>query len=76
MKVTVEISNENEMEKLFAFFKTIHLDNIEVVTEHNAEQPSIQKGDKKINPKELFGIWQNKPRDIDELRTGAWKRKI
>jgi hypothetical protein len=34
----------------------------------------ITKGDKKLNPTALFGIWENKPRNIQEIRQQDWKR--
>jgi len=39
----------------------------------NSELP-ITKGDKKLNPTALFGIWENKPRNIQEIRRQDWKR--
>lgn len=74
MRVTVEIANDIEMKKLIAFFKTMQLDSIQIVTEHTAHLPIIQKGNKRLNPKELFGIWQEEPRDIEVIRKNAWKR--
>ncbi len=34
----------------------------------------ITKGDKKLNPTALFGIWENKPRNIQDIRGQDWKR--
>jgi len=34
----------------------------------------ITKGDKKLNPTALFGIWENKPREIKDIRQQNWKR--
>jgi len=35
----------------------------------------ITRGNKKINPKSLFGIWSKKPGDIEAIRKQAWERK-
>ena len=77
MKVTLEISNLGEMEKLFSFFETVQLDKIQVETfgQDFKLKPKIKAGNKNLNPKELFGIWQEKPRNIEEIRQIAWKRK-
>lgn len=33
----------------------------------------LTKGDKSLNPTELFGIWKNNPRSIKIIRQQAWK---
>jgi hypothetical protein len=72
MNVTIEINNQFELEKLFTFFKTFQFENIKVVSSQNVQTDTsfITKGDKKINPKELFGIWKDNPKDIDTIRNG------
>jgi hypothetical protein len=35
----------------------------------------VTKGNKKLDPKALFGIWAEKPRDIETIRKAGWKRK-
>lgn len=72
MTVTFEISNSDEMEQLFSFFKIAKLDEIQVVS---TLKPKIKKGNKNLNPKELFGIWQDNPKNIEEIRANAWQRK-
>jgi hypothetical protein len=76
MNVTIEINNQFELEKLFTFFKTFQFENIKVVSSQNVQTDTsfITKGDKKINPKELFGIWKDNPKDIDTIRNNSWKR--
>jgi hypothetical protein len=76
MNVTIEINNQFELEKLFTFFKTFQFENIKVVSSSNVQTDTsfITKGDKKINPKELFGIWKDNPKDIDTIRNNSWKR--
>ncbi|HEY4323165.1 MAG TPA: DUF2281 domain-containing protein [Mucilaginibacter sp.] len=44
-----------------------------VVPADNAAVP-VTKESKKIDPKELFGIWVDKPRSIENIRKDAWER--
>ena len=37
-------------------------------------QPEITKGDKSINPADLFGLWAKQPRNISDIRKQAWQR--
>jgi hypothetical protein len=67
MKVTIEIDNKSEMEKLSVLFKTLEIITIPV------SNSRITKGDKTINPKALFGIWSKKPRSLNTIRTGSWR---
>ncbi len=39
------------------------------------QHPVITKGNKALNPKALFGIWQKNPRTLNQIRSSAWKRK-
>ena len=34
----------------------------------------LTKGNKLVKPTSLFGIWRKKPRELDKIRTKAWKR--
>ena len=40
----------------------------------NKRQPAITKGDKNINPADLFGLWSQQPRNITDIRKQAWQR--
>lgn len=73
MRVTLEISDFEEMEKLLSFFKTLKVNDIKIVSKEI--KPNISKGDKSLNPKDLIGIWKNHPKNIEEIRTNAWSRK-
>ncbi|KQM66356.1 hypothetical protein ASE74_08070 [Pedobacter sp. Leaf216] len=74
MRVTLEISDFDEMEKLLSFFQTMKLENIKIISSQEAK-PNLRKGNKSINPKELFGIWKETPKNIEDIRTKAWNRK-
>lgn len=75
MRVTLEIADFDEMEKLLSLFQTMKLENIKIISPKNEIKSNILKGNKTINPKELFGIWKDTPRNIEEIRTKAWDRK-
>jgi len=75
MRVTLEISNFDEMEKLLSLFQTMNLKNIKIISSHKDLKSNILKGNKALNPKELFGIWKDSPRNIKDIRDKAWDRK-
>ncbi|MDQ0637321.1 hypothetical protein QF042_000886 [Pedobacter sp. W3I1] len=75
MRVTLEISNFDEMEKLLSLFQTMNLKNIKIISSQKDLKSNILKGDKALNPKELFGIWKDSPRNIEDIRDKAWDRK-
>ncbi len=39
-----------------------------------SEELPITKGDKNLNPTALFGIWEDKPRNLQDIRQQDWKR--
>ncbi|OFX20691.1 MAG: hypothetical protein A2033_00960 [Bacteroidetes bacterium GWA2_31_9] len=74
MKLIIETTNFNEFEKILYFFKTIEIGSVKVISEHIIPTPKIHKGNKKINPKELFGIWKDNPKSLEQIRENSWKR--
>jgi hypothetical protein len=74
MRITIEIDSKSEMEKLSALFKTFKINAVNVIAADETAIPLI-KGNKKINPKDLFGIWADKPRSLENIRKDAWQRK-
>jgi hypothetical protein len=73
MKVTIEIDNKSELEKLSALFKTFKINTVKVIT---ADNPiPLIAGDKKIDPTSLFNIWADKPRTLEAIRKAGWQRK-
>ena len=75
MTVTIQTLNFQETEQLLRLLKTLDIKNIQIDTPETKKLPTITSGDKTIDPKALFGIWKNKPRNIEEIRTSGWKRK-
>jgi hypothetical protein len=69
MVITIETSGIQEIEQLLLVLKTLNIKSIKISESKTKARPIITKGDKKIDPKELFGIWQDKPRTIETIRT-------
>lgn len=74
MRVTIEAVDIQEVEKIIIFLKSLDIKNIEVIPGPSGQRPSIAKGDKKVDPRELFGIWKDNPRNLEAIRTTNWKR--
>lgn len=74
MTVTIETSGIQEIEQLLNLLKSLNIKNINIKEVSPKRQPIITKGDKKLDPRELFGIWQSNPRTLEQVRSTAWKR--
>jgi hypothetical protein len=74
MRITIEIDSKSEMEKLSALLKTFNINAVNVTSADQTAMTLI-KGDKKIDPKSLFGIWEDHPQNVDDIRKTAWQRK-
>lgn len=74
MTITIETSGTQEIEQLLQLLKSLNIKNINIKEVSQKRQPVITKGDKKLNPRELFGIWQGNPRTLEQVRSEAWKR--
>ncbi len=74
MRVTIEAVNIQEVEQILLLLKNLNLKDIQVSPGPSGEHPMVTKGDKKIDPRELFGIWKNNPRSLEQIRESAWKR--
>jgi hypothetical protein len=74
MKVVIEIENSEEwkvvQDSLFLLQSTR-------VSKKLPSSPSIiQKGNKKLNPEMLFGLWADSPVNLPNLRKKIWKRNF
>ena len=76
MKVTVEVTSQSELEKIIRFFQTLNLDSIRIVTDsltpapkkNNKKTMRLIKGDKTLDPSDLFGLWKDNPKTIEDIR--------
>jgi hypothetical protein len=82
MKLTIEVSTQSELEKIVLFFQTLKMDSVRIISDSLVQKPkktrkkgaNITKGDKSIDPTELFGMWADNPRSIEDIRKQAWER--
>jgi hypothetical protein len=76
MKITIELTSVSEFEKIMAFLKSLGLPDITVSAPAKTKSlpPNWELGDKSLDPEALFGMWKDAPRDLQELRSSAWKR--
>ncbi len=74
MTITIETSGMQEVEQLLKVLKSLNIKNISIKEASAKRQPVIAQGDKKLDPRELFGIWQGNPRTLEQVRSTAWKR--
>jgi hypothetical protein len=74
MTVTIETSGIQEVEQLLQVLKSLNIKSIKVQPSQVILAPSITRGDKRLDPKELFGIWKDNPRTIEQIRSTDWKR--
>lgn len=74
MIITIETKGVHEVQQVLELLKSLNIKNINITEPPSKRQPVITKGNKKLEPRELFGIWQNSPRTVEQIRTTAWKR--
>ena len=76
---TLKQIENNQLKDVLAFYKIFLLNN-ETLALHSfvdqitATELPITKGNKKLDPTALFGIWKNKPRNLQDIRQQDWKR--
>ncbi|MEO1212496.1 MAG: hypothetical protein AAFY45_03150 [Bacteroidota bacterium] len=73
MRITIETSSWNDIQRIVAMLKSLDISDFNIVNTEGKDT-LVSKGDKSIDPHALFGMWKDKPRDIEEIRTKAWKR--
>jgi hypothetical protein len=74
MIITIETSGIQEVEQLLQVLKSLNIKNVSIKGIPSKQQPVITKGDKRLDPRALFGIWQGRPRTLEQVRSTAWKR--
>jgi hypothetical protein len=76
MIVTIETSGIQEVEQLLLMLKSLNIKSIKIQESPITPKPIITRGNKKLDPKALFGIWQNKPRTIEQIRSTSFRSSI
>jgi hypothetical protein len=74
MKVVIEIENSEEWKVIQD--SLLVLQSTRSSQKHTSSPSIIQKGNKKLNPEILFGLWADSPVKLPELRKKIWKRKF
>jgi len=74
MTVTIETSGIQEIEQLLQVLKSLNIKTIKVQASPVTLAPSITRGNKRLDPKDLFGIWKDNPRTIEQIRSTGWNR--
>jgi hypothetical protein len=74
MTITIETTGAHEAQQVLELLKSLNIKSINITEPPVKRQPVITKGNKKIQPRELFGIWLNSPRTLEQIRSTAWKR--
>jgi hypothetical protein len=75
MRITIEVIDIQEVEKIFFFLRSLNIKNVEIIPGPSMQQPSITKGDKNLDPQALFSIWKDNPRNLEAIRASNWKRE-
>lgn len=52
------------------------LEKIQITKPETTDLPTVQKGDKSIDPTALFGLWKDNPRTLEAIREASWGGKL
>lgn len=75
MRLTIELNNLNDLEKVMQLLKSLQIQEVKIFPTNTLNySPNITPGDKSIDPKALFGIWEDAPRSLTEIRSKSWTR--
>jgi hypothetical protein len=73
--ITILANNLQEVEHLLTLIKALNISHIQITTPSITSQLlPIVRGNKKLDPTALFGIWKDKPRNLQQIRATAWNR--
>jgi hypothetical protein len=73
--VTIVAHSLQEVEHLLQLIKALNIPHIHITT-NVPSMPAlpITRGNKKLDPTALFGIWKDKPKNLQQIRATAWNR--
>ncbi len=77
MKITIELDSFREIKQIITILKEIGIESFNVIGNKEIEDKevdSVTKGDKDIDPSELFGIWKSDPKSLGSIRKEGWER--
>ncbi len=79
MKITIEVDEVEEAERLLKFLeegKFISPEQATINLHKFLPESYIQKGDKSLDPRAMEGIWKDNPRTLEEIRRAAWGDRL
>jgi hypothetical protein len=73
--ITIAANSLQEVEQLLILIRALNISHIHITTSSMTPQSlPIVRGNKKLDPTALFGIWKDKPRNLEQIRATAWNR--
>jgi hypothetical protein len=73
--ITIVANSLQEVEHLLTLIKALNISHVHITTPSMIPQSlPIVRGNKKLDPTALFGIWKDKPRNLEQIRASAWNR--
>lgn len=78
MKVTIELNNLQEIQQLLSILKELNIEHFSIIEKKPNLSPELEtnitKGDHSVDPSELFGIWKDNPKTLENIRKKGWQR--
>lgn len=75
MKITIEVTTDSELKELMHWLSR-HPLAASVQLNNQPSNPLVIKGNKKLDPMALFGIWKDEPRTVEDIRQNAWSGRL
>ncbi len=74
--ITIEINKKKHFKLFLNFLKSLNFPVKIVSTDYieDQKQSDINSEKEKINPDELFGLWEGKDITLEKIREKAWKK--
>jgi hypothetical protein len=74
MQITIDVPDNLPLEFLKLRIQEIEQNLKSEAKTFAMQQAEITKGDKTIDPTDLFGLWAKQPRNLNDIRKQAWQR--
>jgi Arc/MetJ family transcription regulator len=65
---------EKAVKELIASYQSQVKKNQWQKTISDSQESGITRGDKTIDPSDLFGLWEKQPKELSDIRKLAWQR--
>ena len=76
--INVTVNTTTELAEVVKLFKELNLGTtkLQVVKVSDKQYSALIKGDKRIDPNSMKGMWAKSPRTIQEIRAKDWDRNF